>query len=325
MTNSSSHAVWSDFFISAGIPNAVANEYAVTFSQHRIRIDMLKEITKDILLDMGIKAMGDIIAILRHAKHVCIQNELKVGQAKLSTETHSNTMGNVANNNLARQPQQNSRNRSHQPVVQNSSSGHLNDDEFTSSNSGGKIQSRLSLSSGALRAATNNSSSHLAGDSHATAIQKRLSSPTPVPIAKRLRPGSSGADTLDVGEKTLTVHYPPKSAIIKAQQRISGNAATNNNNGQSTSNIKSRLGGKAGDITRSGYDAQGRSRTNNSTTAAINSRNLTQQHRSNKQDSRGRHDDSVRFNHKSNTNSNAKQQTNRPKSTVFRRLGEGAR
>lgn len=72
-----SYEVWNNFFISAGIPSGVAHDYAITFSQHRIKIDMLKDITKDILLDMGIKAMGDIIAILRHAKQICTQNELK--------------------------------------------------------------------------------------------------------------------------------------------------------------------------------------------------------------------------------------------------------
>lgn len=322
MTNSSSYAVWNEFFISAGIPNAVANEYAVTFSQHRIRIDMLKEITKDILLDMGIKAMGDIIAILRHAKHVCTQNELKVGQTKLSAEPTANSVTNVINN-TTRQPPQNSRSRLHQPIVQNSSSGHSNNDGSTPI-SGGKIQSRLSLNSGALRAATTNSTSHLHSDSQASTIQKRLSSPTPNPMAKRFRTASGVSESHDIAEKTLTVRYPPKSAIMKAQQRISGNAASggNNNNGQSTSNIKSRLGGKAGDTTRSGYEIQ-RGHRGDNPASANNSLNSTQQYRPSQVDSsRGRHDDTGRYNHKHST---VKQQTNRPKSTVFRRLGEGSR
>lgn len=74
----SSYTEWKKFFVDAGIPPTVASNYAMTFSEHRIQMDMLKEINKEILLDMGIKAMGDIIAILRHAKNIYTKSELKV-------------------------------------------------------------------------------------------------------------------------------------------------------------------------------------------------------------------------------------------------------
>lgn len=37
----------------------------------RIQENMLEDLTKDILKDIGIHAVGDIIMILRHAKKVC--------------------------------------------------------------------------------------------------------------------------------------------------------------------------------------------------------------------------------------------------------------
>ena len=42
--------------------------YAVTFTKHRISKDMLPELTKEYLGDLGIKLMGDVIAILKHAR-----------------------------------------------------------------------------------------------------------------------------------------------------------------------------------------------------------------------------------------------------------------
>ncbi|OTF76801.1 hypothetical protein BLA29_008461, partial [Euroglyphus maynei] len=61
---------WKRFFIDAGLPSDVADNYAIIFTENRIRFDMLDELNKEILYDMKIKKMGDIISILRHAKEV---------------------------------------------------------------------------------------------------------------------------------------------------------------------------------------------------------------------------------------------------------------
>ncbi|KAH9426650.1 hypothetical protein DERP_002749 [Dermatophagoides pteronyssinus] len=61
---------WKRFFIDAGLPSDIADNYAIIFTENRIRFDMLDELNKEILYDMKIKKMGDVISILRHAKEV---------------------------------------------------------------------------------------------------------------------------------------------------------------------------------------------------------------------------------------------------------------
>lgn len=63
-------AYWVRFFKNAGFPQDVATKHAVVFSNNRIKPDMLPDLDKPSLKEMGITLMGDMIAILRYAKRV---------------------------------------------------------------------------------------------------------------------------------------------------------------------------------------------------------------------------------------------------------------
>ncbi|CAL7941020.1 unnamed protein product [Xylocopa violacea] len=67
---SSLSAYWVKFFKGAGFPQDVATKHAVVFSNNRIKPDMLPDLDKPSLKEMGITLMGDMIAILRYAKKV---------------------------------------------------------------------------------------------------------------------------------------------------------------------------------------------------------------------------------------------------------------
>lgn len=59
---------WISFFVEAGIPPAAAANYAIIFTENRIQKHMLLDLNKEYLKDMGVNILGDIIAILKHAK-----------------------------------------------------------------------------------------------------------------------------------------------------------------------------------------------------------------------------------------------------------------
>ncbi|XP_069799599.1 uncharacterized protein C19orf47 homolog [Dendropsophus ebraccatus] len=68
---------WINFFKEAGIPAGPAVNYAVTFVDNRIQKSMLLDLNKDIINELGITAVGDVIAILKHAKVVHRQDICK--------------------------------------------------------------------------------------------------------------------------------------------------------------------------------------------------------------------------------------------------------
>ena len=61
---------WADFFSSSGVPSAAAREYADRFERNRIRGDMLDDLDKELLRELGVTVIGDVISILKFAKKV---------------------------------------------------------------------------------------------------------------------------------------------------------------------------------------------------------------------------------------------------------------
>ncbi|CAK9301410.1 unnamed protein product [Gordionus sp. m RMFG-2023] len=61
---------WNQFFINAGFENDTANDLSILFNNHHLTKQMLPSITKEHLIDMGIKTIGDIILIQNQAKEI---------------------------------------------------------------------------------------------------------------------------------------------------------------------------------------------------------------------------------------------------------------
>ncbi|CAI2352523.1 unnamed protein product [Caenorhabditis sp. 36 PRJEB53466] len=59
---------WTQFFIRAGIPNDIAGKYAKKFNTNRITKEMLPELDKPTLTELGVTAIGDQLCILRRIK-----------------------------------------------------------------------------------------------------------------------------------------------------------------------------------------------------------------------------------------------------------------
>uniref|UniRef100_A0A4W5JJQ4 Chromosome 19 open reading frame 47 n=1 Tax=Hucho hucho TaxID=62062 RepID=A0A4W5JJQ4_9TELE len=84
---------WIQFFKDAGIPAGLAVNYAVSFVDNRVQKNMLMDLSKEIMMDLGITVIGDIISILKHAKQVYRQDMCKMatqaitsGQSSVQTE-----------------------------------------------------------------------------------------------------------------------------------------------------------------------------------------------------------------------------------------------
>ena len=60
--------VWKKFFASCKVPTEVQGAYAKSFVQQRIAPDLLRELGKEDLRELGIKTLGDQLAIIRYVK-----------------------------------------------------------------------------------------------------------------------------------------------------------------------------------------------------------------------------------------------------------------
>lgn len=260
--------------------------------------------------------MGDIIAILRHAKQICTQNELKTatGMVKSASNVNNSMSGDSPMVHSQQQPHPISPAGASKPHLSQRTPITLNrSTPSVSSLVGNKIQSRLNLESGALVASSSLASSYSSTNNN-TAMQggnKRTASFLSKSMEKRLRPAET--------EKTLTVHYPPKAAIARAAQRISGS-----NNIHKAGSIKSRLGSTA---THSGRESKSFNLTTNVTNNNRSTYKNKQSHRSSSitpnNNSDRRHES--RRSKDRTSRDDRPSQSNRPKSTVFNRLGETIR
>ncbi|XP_059728563.1 uncharacterized protein C19orf47 homolog [Haemorhous mexicanus] len=77
---------WLRFFEDAGIPPGPALGYAVAFVDNRIHKNMLLDLTKELMKELGITVVGDVIAILRHAKVVHRQEMCRAASESLQPE-----------------------------------------------------------------------------------------------------------------------------------------------------------------------------------------------------------------------------------------------
>ena len=82
---------WVAFFGDAGIPSASAKTYGAWFVENRIKGDMLEDLDKGYLRDMGITAHGDIICILKHAKKVVNARKEEISLKDIKTEKNVKT------------------------------------------------------------------------------------------------------------------------------------------------------------------------------------------------------------------------------------------
>nr|CDS29475.1 Sterile alpha motif type [Hymenolepis microstoma] len=79
---------WAKFFRDAGLSADLSVKYSMIFVENRMTLQHLLHLTKDLLREMGITAVGDIITIIQHIKSVDIE---KLSEAQISSVVSSTT------------------------------------------------------------------------------------------------------------------------------------------------------------------------------------------------------------------------------------------
>ena len=59
---------WKSFLVDVGIPSSACNNYATTFAENYQTEANLPDLMKNYLRDLGISVIGDILAVIHHAK-----------------------------------------------------------------------------------------------------------------------------------------------------------------------------------------------------------------------------------------------------------------
>ena len=82
---------WFKFFQDCNLPDTISRNYSILFSNNRMQVDMLNELTKELLHEIGICAIGDVLSILKHVKEMSkkpVTNNLVVKRDSFKTETN---------------------------------------------------------------------------------------------------------------------------------------------------------------------------------------------------------------------------------------------
>jgi len=84
-----SERAWKTFFEDAGLPPKIVTKYTLLFLDHRIQREMLVDLTKSILNEVGITAVGDVLAILKQAKAVSNKEDIDAKESNQQTKAIS--------------------------------------------------------------------------------------------------------------------------------------------------------------------------------------------------------------------------------------------
>jgi len=91
---------WLNFFESAGLPMRIASQYAKTFVDNRLRSSHLSDIDKSVLKEMGISAIGDILAVLKQIEKekekIFVEEQLHLSNRRQKEDPSTHRVTNFA-------------------------------------------------------------------------------------------------------------------------------------------------------------------------------------------------------------------------------------